>query len=418
MYLGVGDQVSKQSTAPSPNLNEVFTRQPSMFKPSPDWDASGVSRAKMSHQRRERKVVYLIGAGASHASVSANGCPHGILMRDLNDSIVPEIRRLVEQSNSPFQSLRRLVNDLVGEEIDYEHLITFMDESPSLLHRQFARELRRSFCEALQSKFDKIENELADDRFSLYAGLLDMYNVKDFTEHLHGILTINYDDYIEAAAEAVCERPLNFGINLPDTQTSDDQLIVIKLHGSYSWRDTWPIRVASDFNGGEPLWIPPGIQKAKDRYPFNVLWGVARELLECDILRIIGCNVGPNDWDLISLLFTTRHSDVGTMSPYVVEVIDSPKHAWKLGKLCPYLDVRSILEIEEMEIGNQLVSELIGGRPRSFNSLTSFEIETICKAKGNWFRMWLKQMAEALWRDPKVTSVSTKTKRFRRILEE
>ena len=143
------------------------------------------------------------------------------------------------------------------------------------------------------------------------------------------------------------------------------------------------------------LWIAPGIQKAKQAYPFNVLWGLAREMLSCDILRVIGCNLGANDWDLISLLFTMRH--LYTSDQPQIEVIDAPRHVEELKISHPYLELRSILEVEP--IGSQLVTEFTGLPPRRFDEFTEIEQHSIVQAAGdeeNWFELWLNRKAESL----------------------
>ena len=161
--------------------------------------------------------------------------------------------------------------------------------------------------------------------------------------------------------------------------------------------------------------IPPGIQKAKERYPFNVLWGLARELLDCEILRVVGCKLGPNDWDLISLIFATRLT-TSRNRPYTIEVINSPLHAEDLKKTFPYLDVRSILEVEY--IVEQLVSDYLGGSPRPYVTLAPEEKELAMDVAGrgkNWFRVWLKQQAEALLVE--LGSVATPLGAFEKVLE-
>ena len=145
-----------------------------------------VSELSMS----ERKVVYLIGAGGSHACIKAVGSPHGMLMRDLAGELVKAVRELVV-TKAEFSALAGVVNEVVEEEADFEHLITFFDESPASSHRRFAEELRRIFENVLRSKLTAIEVELGEDRASLYSALLDMYNVKGVGESLHGILTLN-----------------------------------------------------------------------------------------------------------------------------------------------------------------------------------------------------------------------------------
>ena len=84
-----------------------------------------------------KRVAYLIGAGGSHACVKTLGSVNGILMSDLATELVAGIKHLV-QSNAQYRPLLRVVNEIVGEEADFEHLITFFDESPSAVHRAFA----------------------------------------------------------------------------------------------------------------------------------------------------------------------------------------------------------------------------------------------------------------------------------------
>ena len=152
-----------------------------------------------------REVVYLIGAGASHACIKAVGSTSGILMRDLAFDLVEAVRDLV-LTEGEFGSLRTVVNEVVDEEADFEHLITFFDESPASSHRRFAEELRRIFENVLRSKLMAIEMELGQDRVGLYSALLDMYNVNGFDESLNGILTLNYDDYIEDAVHQIFDQ--------------------------------------------------------------------------------------------------------------------------------------------------------------------------------------------------------------------
>ena len=373
----------------------------------------------MTENGSHKKVVYLIGAGATQGCVQYVNSPRGLLMKDLIPKLAKEVHELIQSEAEKYGSLGTLANEVIVEDVDVEHVITFLDESPSFIHRQLADELRITFQTVLQSQLDTIKDEIGDNRFSLYAALLDMYQVEKCPEELHAILTINYDEYIEDAAASI-ERPVDFGIRLQEHEVSPKSLKLLKLHGSFGWKDTWPIPKVDNLNT-EPLWIPPGILKGKQRYPFNVLWGLARELLDCDILRVIGCQLSPKDWDLISLLFTTRHTHTSRSSPFVVEVIDSPEHAIELKRLYPYLDIRSLLEIkiEKMEIGNQLVGRFTEGPPRAFALLTPKELKKMYKNIGdeeNWFHIWLKQMAESFASEPGV-GVETPKGKFEKLLE-
>ena len=373
----------------------------------------------MKAKEQKTKVVYLLGAGASHACVKHVGSPRGILMADLNGLLRQEVHNLISRKKQKYRSLLNLVNDVIAENTDFEHLITFLDDSPSLIHRQFAEDLRAIFQKTLWGELKAIKNELGNNRFQLYSALLDMYRVNDCPEALQAILTTNYDEYIEEAIKSIYGSAADFGVYSHDYQSVGDSPKLLKLHGSFGWRDAWPIHRNKKNGSKATLWIPPGIQKAKGRYPFNLIWGRARELLDCDVVRVIGCRLSASDWDLISLLFTTRHAHA-KKAPYVVEVIDSPTHAFELKKAYPYLEIRSILEIEDMDVGAELVGEYRDGAPKPFYTLSPDEQEEVRKRAGtdeNWFHVWLKQMAEAFERKRLGAAKTTKGE-FSKLLGE
>lgn len=347
----------------------------------------------MNAEPLPKKVVYLIGAGASQACVESVGSSKGILMRHLGEPLSDRLQELVRTQYSGDQSIVNLVNTVVNEETDFEHIITFLDDAPSLRHRQFAEESRRAFADVLRERLFDISKETQGDEFKLYKVLLDMYNIESFLEALQGLITINYDEYLEGAIEEIGGFQIDFGIQVEPSTQQDEHLRLLKLHGSFGWRDTWPITREQDHDS--TLWIPPGIHKAKQAYPFNVIWGLAREMLSCDVLRVIGCRLGANDWDLISLLFTMRHVHAATRPQ--IEVIDAPKHVEQLKKDYPYLGLLSLLEIEE--IGRRFISEFTGWPPKEFSEFTSEEREHIIRSAGNsenWFELWLSAKVESL----------------------
>lgn len=369
------------------------------------------------HSNHQEDIVYLIGAGGSHASIKAMGSSRGILMRDVESELEAKMSDLVN-NNSKYESLGSLVNEIIVRDVDFEHVITFLDQSPSALHREFGDKLKHIFEQVLSEQLSIIEQELGYERVALYAALLDMYNVEGINESLKGILTLNYDDYIEDAARVVYGTSVDFGITAEDSASTG--LSLLKLHGSFWWGDTWPVCPRTD-NQYRPLWIPPGIRKTKDHYPFNLIWGLAREVLDCDTLRVVGCRLGPNDWDLISLLFSTRHSNRTRKKPYVVEVIDSPARAEELKLRFPYLGVRSILEIETLGIGEQLVSEITESKPQRFSDLPEDEARAVVKKSErmsmNWFRTWLVQMTEGLQRELGAEATDTTAGALKKYLE-
>lgn len=369
----------------------------------------------------KRNVVYLIGAGGSHACIKAVGSTRGILMSDLGGELAEKVKDLV-LNEEEFGCLLGVVNEVVDESADIEHLITFFDESPAFSHRRFAEELRRIFETVLKSKLMAIEMELGPARASLYSALLDMYNVKGFEEDLKGILTLNYDDYIESAIHEIYGHADQVDVELGRSLGRPEQgWHLLKLHGSFGWEDSWPISRRDISSMSKPMWIPPGIRKGKERYPFNLLWGLAREMLDCDIVRVIGCRLGPSDWDLISLLFGTRHANSRRDRPYSIEIIDSPWRAERLKESYPYLDVRSIFEIDTLDVGRKLVADFLDGTERRFDSLSEEEqddlVEGLRESEENWFRRWLVKMGEGLNYELGPQATETPKGAFRKWLE-
>ena len=372
---------------------------------------------------QNKRVAYLIGAGGSHACIDAVGSPHGILMKHLVDEIAPRVRKLVSEG-SRFQSLRRVVNTVVNEDADIEQLITFFDESPGYIHRQFAEKLRHIFEDVLRDKLMRNKKEFGEDRVGLYSALLDMYNIPELEESLNGILTLNYDTFIEEAADLVsCDnerKKIESERGLGATTFNGWHLL--KLHGSFGWEESWPIRRRTLSSRRRPLWIPPGIRKETGQYPFNLAWGLAREVLNCDVLRVIGCSLGATDWHLMSLLFGTRHAHGGSDRPYTIEIIDSPWQASFLRETYPYLEVKSLFEIDTFDVGSNLIADLLNlTEPRPFESLAeSVQHELVADSRGsnkNWFRMWLVKVGDALRDRLGETKLKTRTGAFRDLLE-
>ena len=234
----------------------------------------------------------------------------------------------------------------------------------------------------------------------LYAILFDMHQIPDFDEKLSGVLTLNYDSLFESAVVDFHDLSVDHGVTFRGLARSPGAIPILKLHGSFDWSDEWPIgRSDRPHSAPTPLWIPPGIQKAKAHYPFNVLWGVARELLECDILRIVGCRLSANDWDLVSMLFTTRHVHV-EHEPYEIEVIDNPYVAEEISSAFPYLQPKSLLELGD-GVGARFIGEALDVPPTEFTDLSepdrSRARASVAEKTHNPFYQWLKHRAEILY---------------------
>jgi hypothetical protein len=367
-----------------------------------------------AHGAETERVVYLLGAGATQGAVSFVGSTTSLVMPGLAPALSEKMRELFADKYSDNKGIERLVNDVV-DDADFEHLITFLEESRSAEHRDFAADLKVVFADELRARLADVHAELGERHCELYSTLIDMHLVEGFNEELRGFLSLNYDVFVERALE-----DLGFSVDFGVAVGHEDEdrppgplMPLLKMHGSFGWEDQWPIKAAAATPTS--LWIAPGIRKAKAEYPFNAIWGLARELLECDVLRIIGCNLGPNDWDLVSLLFTTMHTHA-TALPYRIEIIARPETAQKIATLFPYLRVISLLEMSD--VGPLIVSEVLGGGPRPYDDLNEAQKQEATRnaqAKiTNPFEYWLRLKGELI--STELDSMTTPTGLFSKFI--
>lgn len=361
-----------------------------------------------------QRVVYLLGAGATQGAVEFAGSLERLVMPGLIGRLLERMREEYVEGFQDHPGITHLVNDVVDDNTDFEHLLTFLEDVPSHRYQEFARRLKTVFSTVLRTALDNVRRELGDQHSELYAVLVDMHQVGGSSESLGGFLTLNYDSFLEHAVQKSLGRSVDYGVLVQSAEVVGDPIRVLKLHGSFSWRHTSPIEVGAE--AGPGLWIAPGIRKVKADYPFNAIWGVARELLDCDVLRIIGCNLGPNDWDLVSLLFTTMHGRE-SVPPYDVEVVGWPTTASRIGEAFPYLSIRSLLEIPE--IGAQVIGELLGREPVDFSGLDESDqaraIEYADSKIANPFEHWLRLKGELMLRD--LPTIETDHGLFKKFVE-
>lgn len=323
-------------------------------------------------------------------------------MKDLVLPLSERLQELVMQTFPEDEGIKYLVNSVIDESTNVEQVITFLEDAPSARHRDLAKTMRTAFEHVLRKKLALITQDVGADAIRLYKVLLDVHNILGCAETLHGIITTNYDEFLEDAIEEVYAGAVDFGIRIEPSPVQHVDFPLVKLHGSFGWEDRWPIYRTSGTD--RTLWIPPGINKAKQSYPFSTLWGLARETLSCDVLRIVGFSLGPNDWDLISLLFAARH--LNSSAPLQIEVIDAPLLTRKLKNDFPYLELLSMLESEPT--GRQIVANLTGHPSVPYVQLSDDDQQSMIETIGwdyNWLEAWLIARVETLFVE--LGSVST-----------
>ena len=364
-------------------------------------DQAAPSPAESRSESSGPRVVYLLGAGATQGCIAHFGSRQKLVMSGLAEPIFEELQRVAEEKYRGHSGITRLVNDVMLPEsgFDIEQLITFLEDSPTLAYRRFSSELRDVFSSVLIDRLADVKRELGVVRSRLYAALVDMHDVEGFNETLGGFLTLNYDVLLEHAIEHHLELDVDYGITIDTASVPSRRAItVLKMHGSLGCLESGPsepnsvITLESGYlpDYESPRMITPSMRSGVS---LGTYWN-------CDILRIVGCNLGPNDWDLVSLLFSTRYTHA-TAAPYRIEVIAEYETVQRIRELFPYLEVLWLPDLPQ--VGEQIVGELLGDKPRRFAELSEGLQETvISKARrsiGNPFSYWLTQMGEAMATD-------------------
>lgn len=351
----------------------------------------------------QRKVVYLLGAGASNAVIKYyDRANQSISMADIADDVLTQLEKEADAS------LKELCDILWSEEekkypnVDIESIITLYESSGTAKDRHRTNKLRNLFRVAINQRIEKASG-MRNGSPDMITALVDMYSLPNYNEELCAILTINYDNFVENAMIN------NYGgINIPFEAISVDNKIAVvnngpmlcKLHGSFNWENTNPVKIddsllASKDDEDKILWIPPGVIKRSDHYPFNAIWGTARFCLKCDVLRIIGCSLNTNDFTVISLLHTTNRLREDKEQKYEIQFIGRPKAFQDASRRFPYLNMHSIIDIPEFI---EYVRTEYSIEYKEENGNTELEkIKTwLNKRTTNIFELWLKAVADNL----------------------
>jgi len=338
--------------------------------------------------RNRRKVLYLIGAGATHSEVQLYDNNINMLTSDIAEGIRNKI------TQKKLSGLSEVINDLASENVDIEQLITLYETSGLSKCQKIAKSLRKAFMGEIQERLNKLP---IDYKPLLLSALVDMYNVKSLDEELHGFLTLNYDTFIETAIQNV-KSSINLFLLIDNKNTNFkielSEKPILKLHGSFNWKNEFPISLINESDRRvDVLWIPPGVIKRREQYPFSLLWGKAKELLHCDVLRVIGCSLNRNDWELVSLLQTTQRFR-SRHKQFSIELIDYDDEGKRKQKDYPYLNIKTALELEGFKknlMDDYSLSPGMGGE-----TTKAFEDYVNNKNNINIFERWLRWKGEEL----------------------
>lgn len=346
--------------------------------------------------QNKKRVVYLLGTGATQAEASLVDDRIHLGISDIKDGIFRKIEK------RKIRKLKYVKNELAGEYVDVEQLITLYESSNSGKHRKIAKSLRELFREEILEQIERLDRShfAVKGRFTprLCSALIDMHDIEGLGETLCGIMTLNYEDMIERAAQSV-KRGVNYSLDFSETTKSrikvrKNGILILKLHGSFNWRNEFPLSIEDSIKREEDvLWIPPGVEKHNEMYPFNLIWGKARELLNCETLRIVGCSLSRNEWHLVSMLYGTQKLN-RMKKEYRIEIISPPETGDKIKAEYPHLQIKRIYEIKEVKdfVVKSLYPLSSKTTPSSIEDKTIIEYLT----KKNIFEIWLRAKGEDL----------------------
>ncbi len=288
------------------------------------------------------KIVYLFGAGSTHAEKllqckalkigfnEKGEIKDGLLARHVSKRVferfLKEKSKIAQYYGITKYSIDEPWGSNVLEHGDVELFISLVESLRTEKTQEHAKILRRYFQEDICKNIIVGEKEIIP---RLHSSLIELHREIKHEESLTGFLTLNYDSIFEKSFK-LTRTNVDYGIDVdnnkpPDPSAVLDKKYLLKLHGSFDWYLDSKINKISLKPSNrlqDILWVPPGLNKEYLNYPYNLIHGKAFELLcQCDILRIVGCSLNQNNMGLISLIFRTQKH---RRNPYSIEIISSP----------------------------------------------------------------------------------------------
>jgi len=327
-----------------------------------------------------KKIAYLFGAGATHAEL-ADLYPalieqdKGLLISQVSKRVIDRARR-----NRDYLKGLETVSAATGS-LNIELLITLIESSK--IHGW--EEKTRFIRELVQNDIEGILTKPRVRSFYLHKALLELHKrlSKKRPEQLIGVISLNYDDVLDRAFEEIYYKP-NYCFSLGAFGEPPSLIPLLKLHGSFNW-------VRQRIRGKQRTIeiIPMGATKNYLHAPYGFIWSRAMQILiECDVLRVIGCSLSQNDVHLIDLLFKA-HLERSTA--FEMEIVDSQEAGERIRQNYGFFrNIRTLTEIRrDYEFPDVLSGEKGGlvSEPRPSNAFKMWLIsKTLSLFEGNMNR--------------------------------
>lgn len=295
------------------------------------------------HAENPKKIVYLFGAGATHAELSnlAKDPDSEIFKKKKGLLISGVSSRVMAQAVNKSSYLKDIIMvSSTGGSLNIELFISLIENS-----RICNWQKKTAYLKGLVEKDIKGIIKKEKSSFYLHKALLEFHNDSELKkkEKLLGLISLNYDDVLDIAYKEVyrAKRPNYFFY-----PNNIEEAPLLKLHGSFNWSN-----ISIKGRKRNIQIIPLGSNKSYIHAPYNFIWNKALEILiECDVLRIVGCSLSQNDFHLIDLLFKA-HLEKG--AAFDIEVIGPNEVGENIKNSFGFFpNVKSLNEIEQSLISD------------------------------------------------------------------
>lgn len=309
-----------------------------------------------------RKIVYLFGAGATHAELAATDPNVDNKNRGL---LISNVSRRVMDVAKLKPSYTKGIEPVAGATgaPNIELLISLLENSKVAQWSSRTALLKKLVEQDIKNILTK--QRLA--RFYLHKSLLTLHehDAVKAQEELLGLISLNYDDVLDLAYQDVIDTEPNYCFSVGQTAAT---LPLLKLHGSFNWRGKRILGRKRDVDI-----IPLGSSKTYIHSPYGAIWNRALyTLANCDALRVIGCSLSPNDLHLIDLLFKAQLER----------------------------EIRFDIEIIASDETGQRIRDNYGFFGDSIKLLTELGVANSVTSPENPFRTWLKYRADRYLGEP------------------
>jgi hypothetical protein len=290
------------------------------------------------HMSKPVKVAYLFGAGATHAEI-VNLYPQRndeIFLKG-NGLLMHHVSKRVCEAAAKEGLFDKRIGLLSPAGLSNIELFISLIENNVINSEQIILRLKRSLRNDILSRLSASRLK----QFYLHKALLELHKNTGL-EVLLGIISLNYDHVLDEAYETISGEP-NYCLTSASPQ---DKLPLLKLHGGFHLKYR---------NHALPI-ITPGINKNYLELPYNFVWGRALEILiECDILRVIGCSLSHNDIGLVDLLFKAH---LAKKSAFQIQMIDFDPDNNKIQAAYGFLpELKRALQIESGLISDESIKD-------------------------------------------------------------